>query len=244
MKRKYWKTSRHSGGASRKSSKTTAWGRIPPLSEAATGTIDGYWEELKNMPDDKNALIEFLHKHCTEEQLENMKAAQMTTKRKIIEDFIRKNFRGIPRIDILISPDDPLFSHRDDPQAMEPYVKANFLNDAGRRDLIRAQAKMAAENRKLRDKYFDMLRHVIVEMPFEDFSYRLACVFSPMSADDFAIAEYLNGVNLYLQNTQVTLWVVNPFQEEEPDFFFTEDELLSWIDEIESSIEVTESAAS
>ena len=243
MKRNYWKTGRHSGGAFRKSSKTT---QISPLSSAAISTIDRYSEELKNMPDDKNAPIEFF-RNCPADQIENMKAAQLTTKRKIMEDFVRKNFREIPRSDIRISPNDPLFSHRNDQQAIEAHhVKANFLSDAGRRDLIKTQAKMAAENRKLRDKYFDMLRHVIVEMPFESFSYQLACVFFPISADDFTIAEYLNGVKLYLLNTQVTLRVNpadNPFQEE-PEFFFTEDQLLSWIDEIESSIEVTESAAS
>ena len=245
MKSKDRNANRRFGGESRKYSKTTATGQIPTLSDAAISTIDGCLEELKNMPDDKNAPIEFLRNRPAD-QIENMKVAQVSNKGEIMLDFVYRNFRGIPTFNLWILPEHPLFFRRNDPLAMESYVKTIFLNDAKHRDLVRDEAKMAAENRKLQDKYFDMLRHVIVEKPFEASSYQLACAFFPISADDFTIAEYLNGVKLYLLNTQVTLRVNpadNPFQEE-PEFFFTEDQLLSWIDEIESSIKVTESAAS
>ena len=170
----------------------------------------------------------------------------MTCLYRMMKDYIGQKFQGNTVIDIQTPPGHPAYHCIPNRPQVVDYLKRRYLSIAANRADIKAKAKIAAENRKLRDQYFETLNLRALFMRFDKTGYQMVCRICPMSADDFLRAQYMAGVMLYYLSSQALLQISPPDDDRLGDYawLFTEDELLAWIDEIEAAGEVTGSDAS
>ena len=195
--------------------------------------------KVESMPKDKDWPVIFMAGNCTKEQFRSLGFVKRTHHCNMMQNFIQKEFHGRTVADIQVSPGHQIYHCLRNQQKVADYVKDSYLSIPENRDDIKAKAKIAAENRKLLDQYLEMLDFTTISLGFDEMGYQMVRRICPMSADDFVAAEYLLGIMFYGFSSRAFLQVYQAGDGFGDYCLFTEDKLLSWIDEIEAAEEAT-----